>query len=117
MDGRRSSEARVEPSSGDGAYSRAFATRSGAVSGSSTGTARKRRQTPDRGTALGTRTTVRLLTLKGLDPSEAANLTAYLCGIPVTEARWELRQVNRLLFLRALRRRGDFGPSDGAPQA
>ena len=38
--------------------------------------------------------------MRGLAPDEAANLTAYVSGIPVTEASWTLAQVNRLLFLR-----------------
>jgi hypothetical protein len=57
---------------------------------------------------------VRLLTLRGLAPSEAANLTAFLCGIPVADRHWELREINKLLFLRELQRRGQFGPTDGA---
>jgi hypothetical protein len=49
-----------------------------------------------------------------LAPAEAANLTAYLCGIPVADRRWDLRQINQLLFLRELRRSGRFGPDDTA---
>jgi hypothetical protein len=56
---------------------------------------------------------MRLLTLRGLEPSEAANLTAYLCGLPVAECRWELREINDLLFLRELNRTGRFGAEDG----
>ena len=52
--------------------------------------------------------------LRGLAPAEAANLTAFLCGIPVADRHWELREINKLLFLRNLARRGRFGPSDGA---
>jgi hypothetical protein len=47
-----------------------------------------------------------VLLLKGLAPEEAANLTAYLCGIQVGEQRWTLKEVNRLLFLRELQRTG-----------
>jgi hypothetical protein len=61
-----------------------------------------------------TRSTYRALLLKGLTPAEAADLTAFLSGIPVGEAHWSLAQVNRLLFLQALERAGRFGPSDGA---
>jgi hypothetical protein len=57
---------------------------------------------------------VRLLTLRGLEPAEAANLTAYLCGLPVADHRWELRELNDLLFLRQLNRTGRFGAADGA---
>jgi hypothetical protein len=49
-----------------------------------------------------------------LAPAEAANLTAYMCGIPVADRRWDLREINKLLFLRELRRSGRFGPEDGA---
>jgi hypothetical protein len=62
-----------------------------------------------------TRTTYRMLLAKGLAPDEAATLTAFLCGIPVAEVRWSLRQVNQLLFLRELARTGRFGPGDGGP--
>jgi hypothetical protein len=60
-----------------------------------------------------TRTTYRLLLLRGLAPDEAANLTAFMCGIPIAEVHWSLRQVNQLLFLRQLARTGRFGARDG----
>jgi hypothetical protein len=50
--------------------------------------------------------THRALVRKGLTAAEAANLTAYLCGIPLREVQWSLSQVNRLLFLRELHRTG-----------
>jgi len=53
-----------------------------------------------------TRATYRLLLMRGLDPAEAANLTAYLCGIEVTETPWSIGEINRLLFLRSLARAG-----------
>jgi len=40
-------------------------------------------------------------------------LTASMCGIPIVDARWSLRQVNQLLFLKALVLSGRFGSSDG----
>lgn len=56
--------------------------------------------------------------MRGLAPAEAADLTAFLCGIPVGEVHWSLRQVNRLLFLRELARGGRFGHDDGgSPRA
>jgi hypothetical protein len=64
-----------------------------------------------------TRKTVRLLTLRGLEPTEATNLTAYLCGIEVAECSWKLAEINWLLFLRELRRRGLFGPTDASRTA
>ena len=60
-----------------------------------------------------TRSTYRNLVIRGLAPDEAATLTAFMCGIPIAEARWSLRQVNELLFLRAMARTGRFGSSDG----
>ena len=60
-----------------------------------------------------TRATFRLLLLRGLAPDEAANLTAYLCGLPVHDARWTLGEINRLLFLRDLSRSGRWGLDDG----
>jgi len=62
-----------------------------------------------------TRATFRMLQLRGLTPDEAANLTAFLSGIPVTDHHWKLTEVNRLLFIRALARAGRFGERDGAP--
>jgi hypothetical protein len=56
-----------------------------------------------------------MLILRGLAPTEAANLTAFLCGIHVGEATWSIHEVNRLLFLRELNRTGRFGSEDGTP--
>jgi hypothetical protein len=60
-----------------------------------------------------TRSTYRNLLIRGLAPEEAANLTAFMCGIPIAEVRWSLRQVNQLLFLRRLATTGRFGALDG----
>ncbi len=51
--------------------------------------------------------------MKGLSPAEAANLTAFVCGLPATGHDWSLRQVNLLLFLREMNRTGRFGRTDG----
>ena len=51
--------------------------------------------------------------MKGLAPEEAANLTAFLCGLPIADVHWSLRQVNQLLFLRQLASTGRFGSGDG----
>ena len=59
-----------------------------------------------------TRHMVRLLMLRGLAPAEATNLTAFLCGIPVADGSWRLGEINQMLFLRELNRRGRFGASD-----
>lgn len=52
--------------------------------------------------------------MKGLEPDEAASLTAYMAGIPIAEGRWTIRQINQLLFLREMRATGRFGLSDGS---
>jgi hypothetical protein len=59
--------------------------------------------------SLATRSTYRHLLLKGMAPDEAANLTAFMAGIPVGEAHWTLKQINQLLFLRQMRQTGRFG--------
>ena len=63
------------------------------------------------------RTTYRHLLRRGLGADEAANLTAFLCGIPVGAHRWELKEINRLLFLRELHAAWRFGDHDGALDA
>jgi hypothetical protein len=55
--------------------------------------------------------------MRGLAADEAANITAFMCGIPVGDGHWTLAQVNRLLFLRELERQGRFGSADGARPA
>jgi hypothetical protein len=55
----------------------------------------------------------RLLQMKGMTPDEAANLTAFLYGLPTTDLRWSLLQLNQLLFLRQMRQSGHFGCTDG----
>jgi hypothetical protein len=59
---------------------------------------------------LPTRATYRTLLLKGMAPEEAANLTAFLAGIPIGDSTWTLKQINQLLFLRQMQRAGHFGP-------
>jgi hypothetical protein len=55
--------------------------------------------------------------MRGLAPEEAANLTAFLCGIHVESQPWKLDEVNRLLFLRELQAGGQFGFHDGETEA
>jgi hypothetical protein len=82
------------------------------VSGSviATPTTEPKAETPQ---SLATRSTYRHLLMKGMAPEEAANLTAYLAGIPVGEAHWTLKQINQLLFLRQMQQTGRFGHTDG----
>jgi hypothetical protein len=65
----------------------------------------------------GTRATYRNLLMRGLAPEEAANLTAFLCGIHVETQPGKLDEVNRLLFLRELQAGGQFGFHDGETEA
>ena len=60
-----------------------------------------------------TRATYRHLMSRGLGPDEAATLTAFMCGIPISDTRWSIGQVNQLLFLRAMVQTGRFGRRDG----
>jgi hypothetical protein len=53
--------------------------------------------------------------MRGLEPDEAANLTACLAGIAVGETHWTLRQVNQLLFLREMHRAGHFDEPEPEP--
>jgi len=70
---------------------------------------------PAETTRLVTRSTYRSLVTRGFAADEAATLTAFMCGIPIADVRWSLRQVNELLFLRAMAQAGRFGRSDGGP--
>ena len=65
-------------------------------------------------TGLATRATYRHLLLKGMEPEEAANLTAFLAGIPVGDGHWTLQQINKILFLRRMAETGRFGGKDGS---
>ena len=58
--------------------------------------------------------TYRELISRGLEPSEAANLTAFLNGLAVVEQPWKINELSHVLFLRELRRLGRFGETDGA---
>jgi len=50
---------------------------------------------------------------KGLTPGEAASLTAFMCGLPTTDLRWSLVQINHMLFLQRLYQLGRFGIAEG----
>ena len=63
-----------------------------------------------------TRPLYRLLMMKGFSPAEAANLTAFLCGLPATRLDWSLRQLNQMLFLREMQQTGRFGRGDREPR-
>jgi hypothetical protein len=65
---------------------------------------------------LPTRSTYRMLVMKGLAPAEAANLTAFLSGLHVGDQHWNLKELNQLLFLRDMQRSGRFGETDGNAQ-
>ena len=88
---------------------------SGAASGRTGSPAMPRAETLSPAKALATRSIYRTFLLKGLAPDEAANLTAFVCGIPVQDLHWSLRQVNQLLFLREMAQTGRFGGDDGRP--
>ena len=60
------------------------------------------------------RSTYRQLVSRGLDPSEAANVTAFVHGLAVSGQPWKFNEVSHVLFLRELYRLGRFGENDGA---
>jgi hypothetical protein len=68
---------------------------------------------PSQAEVSNTREIYRALLVRGLRPGEAANLTAFLCEIPVGKQPWKIDEVNRLLFLRQLHEAGRFRPTAG----
>jgi hypothetical protein len=49
----------------------------------------------------------------GFGAFEATQMTALAFGLSVHDCRWTIDQINSVLFLAELRRRGHFGPRDG----
>lgn len=98
----------------DGSSLPAVAVASVAASGSATDS-RRRAKAPISDPV--TRPMYRTLLLRGLAPAEAANLTAFACGLQVGNTHWTIGEVNRLLFLRSLRRTGRIGGPEPAPEA
>lgn len=84
-----------------------------AAAGRTVSPAHPRNETKSPPPAIATRSIYRTFLLKGMAPDEAANLTAFVSGIPVTDLHWSLRQVNQLLFLREMANTGRFGGNDG----
>ena len=59
------------------------------------------------------RSIYRALLVRGLEPSEAANLTAYLAGLPSVNLHWTIPEVEAILRRRvAAARRPDPDPDD-----
>ncbi len=84
--------------------------------GVTTRTSQRHRAAEQTVPTLATRPLYRLLQMKGMTPAEAANLTAFMCGLPATSHDWSLKQVNQLLFLRQMQQTGRFGRTDGKPK-
>jgi hypothetical protein len=55
----------------------------------------------------------RQLVMQGLTPAEAANITAVMRGLSIATTPWTVREIDHVLFLRAMREAGRFGPNDG----
>ena len=83
----------------------ALAAASAVASGSATDTSITAVSTST-STTLATRSTYRTLIMRGMAPEEAANLTAFMAGLPVGQGRWTLKQINELLFLRRMHETG-----------
>jgi hypothetical protein len=54
------------------------------------------------------------LVARGLEASEAANLTAFFNGLAVVDQPWTINELSHVIFLRELCRSGRFGRNDGA---
>ena len=54
----------------------------------------------------------RALLVRGLEPSEAANLTAWLAGLPCNDIHWTIGEVDDIVR-RRLTRRAKSDPADG----
>jgi len=48
------------------------------------------------------RASQRLLVMRGLSPSEAGNVVAYMAGLHAAGSTWTVKQIERLLVLRSL---------------
>jgi hypothetical protein len=70
---------------------------------------------PSASSTLATRSTYRTLIMRGMAPDEAANLTAFMAGLPVGGGRWTLKQINELLFLRRMHETGMLTDGDRPP--
>jgi hypothetical protein len=68
--------------------------------------AKTRTPSPAATAARPARATYRQLGMRGLNPSEAANVTAYLSGIGPVSSGWKIREIERLVFLRHLAQSG-----------
>ena len=110
---RRSTRGHGRSSHGGSSFP-VLATASAVASGSATDTLLTQPSLEIR-PGMATRVTYRTLGLKGMAPDEAANLTAYLAGIPIGDSNWTLKQINELLFLRQMQRTGRFGDGSEAP--
>jgi hypothetical protein len=55
------------------------------------------------------RMTYRRLRIAGLSAREAGSLTAHLTGLPMVPGGWQVEEVERLLFVRALVQTGRMG--------
>jgi hypothetical protein len=64
---------------------------------------------------LQTQAAYRLLVTSGFSTDDAAGLIGYVVGLPPTEARWSISQVNRLLFLRSLYTDTSWGEAERRP--
>ena len=62
-----------------------------------------------------TQAAYRLLVSSGFSGQDAAGLIGYVVGLPQSDYRWSLAQVNHLLFLRAIYSNSDLGEAERRP--
>jgi hypothetical protein len=64
---------------------------------------------------LRTQATYRILVTKGIASADAAALIGYAVGLKPCKSRWNLKEINRLLFLRNLYANTAWGESEQEP--
>jgi hypothetical protein len=55
----------------------------------------------------------RALLVRGLEPGEAANLTAYLAGLPVGGVHWTIPEIEAIVRRRTAKHEPSSDPDDG----
>jgi len=62
-----------------------------------------------------TQAAYRFLVASGIRGADAAALIGYVVGLTPCESRWNLKQINRLLFLRNLYSKSEWGEVERQP--
>jgi hypothetical protein len=115
MDGKgRAQRSRGGTSLRSSGSSQGLGADSATAAGATYGTRTAAQQAGAASRVTGLRAAYRLLQAQGLESAEAANLTAWLTGIPVRNHRWKISQIQTLMFFRQMHETGRFGATDGS---